>query len=127
VNTRLPAVGFSSSIPAAICAAVHVAFAPSDRVEYCGVSYGIPAAVTVPADPTVICPLPNIGGANHPPSPRQNVWLVALTPPPRFAIGRLPVMSAVRSTGLQVGRPLALPCSRLVAVPSDPSTSKSPP
>jgi hypothetical protein len=43
----------------------------------------------------------------------------ALLVPP-LADGRMPETSVVRSTALKLGAPIALPCSTVTAVPSDP-------
>ncbi len=51
------------------------------------------------------------------------VWLLMLTtapavvPVPPFAMGRVPVTSAVSDTGENAGFPAALPCKSVVVVP----------
>jgi len=65
--------------------------------------------------------LPESVGEAHVASPRQNVVALALVPLFRFATGRLPVTSALKLTAPNVGAPAALPCSRVVVVPSEPS------
>lgn len=72
---------------------------------------------------TLVVTLPDPAGVAQVPSPRQNVTLEAPVPLFKFPVGRFPVMSAVRLTAPNVGRPEALPCRTVVVVPNVPSAA----